>query len=67
MTTYNLKLTPPSLQELQELFGATPSSPSIDKNIWMELQTTKMVGTYTLKIIIPTACHSDAFVLAQNL
>ena len=55
MTTYNSKLNLPSLHELQELFGADPYSPTIDKDIWVELDTVKRVGTHTLKIIVPSA------------
>ena len=67
MITYNSKLNLPSIQELQELFGAGPSSHSIDKDIWVELQTVKMVGTHTLKIIVPDSAPMGRFCIGSEL
>ena len=67
MITYNSKLNLPSLQELQALFGADPSAPTVDKDIWMELQTVKMVGTHTLKVIIPDSAPQGRFCIGSEL
>lgn len=67
MTTYNSKLNLPSIQELQELFGADPSSPTIDKDIWVELETVKRVGTHTLKIIVPSAPPQGRYCIGSEL
>ena len=66
MITYDSKLNLPSLQELQELFSSDPVSPSIDKDIWMELETVNRVGSHTLKIIVPNTAPQGRYCIGSE-